>query len=247
LAGDTSVSGLSLRPLDVAPLSSGGTIKSREPSRSRRRWLIFEFFVLFLLAPILVRQAVHGERVPLFLALLPVLVVALAMLAADPTFLLRKELSRGVRARTFLSILGLFLAGGGLLTAWVLSAHPDWFLEFPLNRPETYQRIMIGYPIASVAAQELVYRTFYFHRYGPLFGSRRGLAILLNGVLFGFGHIVIGTWFSIIATGAAGTVLALRYAATRSYWAVFLEHTIWGWLIFTIGIGRFFFTGVSNV
>ena len=199
------------------------------------------------MAPILVQQAVHGERVPLFLALLPVLLIALAVLASDRTFLLRKELARGVSRRDAWSILGVFVAGGGALTLWILWAHPDWFLEFPRHRPETYQRIMIGYPMASVAAQEVVYRTFYFHRYGPLFGSKRWLAIVLNGVLFGFAHIVIGTWFSILATGAAGMVLGLRYTATRSYWTVFLEHTIWGWLIFTIGLGRFFFTGVSNV
>lgn len=247
MAGGTSESGPNLIPLPPGPLTSGGTIEGQAPSGRRRFWLSIELCLLFLIAPLLVRHAVHGEQVPLFLALLPVLFFALAVLAADRTFQLRKELARGISARSLLSILVLFLAGGAALTAWVLSAHPDWFLEFPRNRPETYQRIMIGYPIASVAAQELVYRTFYFHRYGPLFGSQRGFAVALNGVLFGFGHIVIGTWFSIIATGAAGTVLALRYAATRSYWAVFLEHTMWGWLIFTIGIGRFFFTGVSNV
>jgi membrane protease YdiL (CAAX protease family) len=111
----------------------------------------------------------------------------------------------------------------------------------------TYQHIMVGYPLASVAAQELVYRTFYFHRYGPLFGGQRWLAIVLNGLLFGFAHIVIGTWFAILATTVSGVILAARYAATCSYWAVFIEHTIWGWLIFTIGLGRFFFTGVANV
>ena len=40
---------------------------------------------------------------------------------------------------------------------------------------------------------------------------------------------------------------ALRYALTRSFWAVYLEHTLWGALVFTVGLGRFFFTGVGIV
>jgi hypothetical protein len=53
--------------------------------------------------------------------------------------------------------------------------------------------------------------------------------------------------FAVLATTAGGLLLAVRYAMTRSYWAVFIEHTIWGWLVFTIGLGRYFFTGVSNL
>jgi hypothetical protein len=27
------------------------------------------------------------------------------------------------------------------------------------------------------------------------------------------------------------------------FWAVFVEHTLWGALVFTVGLSRFFFTG----
>jgi membrane protease YdiL (CAAX protease family) len=93
--------------------------------------------------------------------------------------------------------------------------------------------------------QELVYRTFFFHRYGVLFGNWWWAAILLNGVLFGLGHIVIGTPLAIYGTMATGALFAWRYAMTRSFWAVFLEHTLWGALVFTVGLGRYFFTGVG--
>jgi len=63
--------------------------------------------------------------------------------------------------------------------------------------------------------------------------------------LFGFGHIVIGTQLAMLGTMATGTLFAIRYAITRSFWAVFIEHTLWGMLVFTVGLGRFFFTGVS--
>ncbi|MGQ0673864.1 MAG: CPBP family glutamic-type intramembrane protease [Hyphomicrobium sp.] len=247
-----------LGPTEAGPLTAGGTLAAdaagsgRDPplrpvTPARRLWLLLEMAALFGAAPLAMHLAVHGERVPLFLALMPVLALALVLLAADPTFHLTKEACRRPGWRAVLSILVMFLVLGGATAAWTAWTHPDWFLEFPRRRPETYQRVLLVYPLMSVAAQELVYRTFYFHRYGPLFGERRWLGIVVNGVLFGFGHIVVGTTFAVLATTATGLLFAMRYAATRSFWAVFIEHTLWGWLVFTVGLGRYFFTGIPFV
>jgi hypothetical protein len=192
-----------------------------------------------------VTAAVHDHHLPVFIALLPVLMIVLACLLADPTFSVRRELKRGFGWPTLVAILAVFALGGGAVALYVAEYHPGWFLEFPRNRPKTYAQIMLLYPLMSVAAQELVYRTFYFHRYGALFGGAAWVAILLNGALFGFGHIVIGTELAMLGTMATGTLFATRYALTRSFWAVFLEHTLWGALVFTIGLGRFFFAGVG--
>jgi uncharacterized protein len=243
----------------TAPITAGGTLPTDTPlSLAARIWRWIEMAILFGGGPLGMYWLVHGEKfplfvayfgnkIPIFVALLPVLAIAVVLLLLDPTFQLRRELSRRVSWRNALSILAIFVLGGGYATYWVLTHHPDWFLEFPTNRPETYRRIMLAYPLFSVAAQELLYRTFYFHRYGPLFGGQRWLAVIVNGIAFGFAHIVMGSQFAIIATMLGGLVLAARYAQTRSFWAVFIEHTIWGWLIFTVGLGRFFFTGVANV
>lgn len=230
-----------------AHLAAGGTLGIVSASAARRAWLTAELALIFAGAPIAMRAAVHDWHVPLFAALLPVFVLALALLIADPTFRLRTELSRGFSWLQLLSILAVFGVAGGVVIYYVWLIHPQWYLEFPKSRPQMWARIMLLYPVASVAVQELVYRTFYFHRYGPLFGGQRWLGIVLNGVLFGFAHIVIGTTFAILGTFATGTLFALRYSSTRSFWAVFVEHTLWGWLVFTVGLGRFFFTGVSNL
>ena len=242
-------------------IGAGGTVASGgRLSLGGRLWRVVEMALLFGAAPIVMMWLVHGERIPLlsdyippgtripiFAALLPVLLIAFLLLLVDPAFRLRTELRRGVSWRTALSILLLFLAAGGALTWWIIENHPRWFLEFPTNRPRTYTQIVLLYPLFSVAAQELLYRSFFFHRYGPLFGRQMWLLVTVNGLLFGFAHIVIGSTFAIVATVLGGLVLAARYAETRSFWAVFIEHTLWGWLIFTIGFGRYFFTGVSNL
>jgi hypothetical protein len=228
-----------------AMLQAGGTLSVPATSAWRRLRLAAELGVIYLGAPLLVSMAVHDHGVPVFIALIPVLLGIILYLLADPTFSLAKELRRGFGLGTLVSILAVFAIGGGAVALYVLKMHPSWFLEFPRTRPETYKRIMLLYPLMSVIPQELAYRTFYFHRYGVLFGSWRWLAVLLNGVLFGLGHIVIGTELAVFGTMATGALFALRYALTRSFWAVFLEHALWGGLVFTVGLGQFFFTGVG--
>jgi hypothetical protein len=166
-------------------------------------------------------------------------------LALDRSFSIGRELTRGFSLWQLLSILGVFLVGGSAVAFYVAEYYPGWFLEFPRNRWDTYQRIMLLYPLMSVLVQEVVYRTFFFHRYGVLFGRAWWLAILINGFAFGFGHIVIRDPFAIYGSMGLGLLLAWRYTMTRSFWAVFVEHTLWGWLVFTVGLGRFFFTGVG--
>jgi hypothetical protein len=242
-------------------MRAGGTVPlMRAPSIPMRLWLLVEMALLFGAAPIVMSWLVHGERIPLlseyippgtkipvFVALLPVLFIAAFLLLIDPTFRLRDELKRGMGWRNALSIVLIFGIMGGAATWWIKTYHPSWFLDFPSNRPDTYMRIMIGYPIFSVAAQELLYRSFFFHRYGPLFGAHAWLIVIVNGLLFGYAHIIMNSAFAIAATALGGMILAARYAMSRSFWAVFIEHTLWGWLIFTIGLGRYFFTGVSNL
>ena len=226
-------------------LCAGGTLSIPHLSLPARLWRMIEMALLYGAAPYAVDRAVHHNGIPVFIALLPVLAIILMFLALDRTFSLSRELSRGFSLGQLASILAVFAVGGGIVTYYVAHYYPEWFLEFPRNRPDTYKRIMLLYPLMSVVVQELVYRTFFFHRYGLLFGRAWWLAILINGFAFGFGHIVIREPFAIYATMVTGALFAWRYAMTRSFWAVFIEHTLWGGLVFTVGLGRFFFSGVG--
>lgn len=229
----------------VDALCAGGTLSVPQLGAGARAWRIVEMALLYVGAPFAMDAAVHDHGVPVFIALLPVLAIIMVILLADRTFSLWRELTRGFSLGQLGSILLVFAIGGGIVATYVAEYHPALFLEFPRQRPETYKRIMLLYPLMSVLAQELVYRTFFFHRYGVLFGRFWWLAVVLNGILFGVGHMVIGTPLAIYGTMATGMLFAWRYAATRAFWAVFLEHTLWGALVFTVGLGRYFFTGVG--
>jgi membrane protease YdiL (CAAX protease family) len=239
--------------VDIEPLSglrAGGSLPRATPHASpgavRRLRLIVELALIFIGAPLIMTYAVHGIRLPLFLALPPVLGGLILYLLWDDSFRVTRELSRGFALSELGSMLAIFLIVGSAVALFVGQQLPDMFLGMPRYRPRLWLAILIFYPLMSVLAQELVYRTFFFHRYGPLFGDRRWLAVMTNGAVFGFGHILFMNWVAVVGAFALGTLLAYRYERTRSYWAVCLEHTLYGWLIFTVGLGTFFFTGVWN-
>jgi membrane protease YdiL (CAAX protease family) len=215
------------------------------PGPARRLRLVFEIALIFIGAPVLVTYMLHALRLPLFLLLQPVLFGFIVYLVWDRTFLVRRELARGFSIGHLAAILATFAILGGLITLAAQHLNPAGFLSFPKRAPKLWMTIMVLYPLLSVLAQEFVYRTFFFHRYGPLFGEARWTAIVTNAALFGFAHIIFQNWIAVAGTFVAGLLFAYRYDSTRSLWAVWLEHSLYGCLVFTVGLGRYFFTGIS--
>lgn len=233
----------------IIGLSAAGTLPREVaiavPGIIRRARLVFEILIFFVGAPLLVSYALHAVRLPLFIVLQPILLGFFVYLMWDPTFLLRRELVRGFSLGALAAILGTFIVLGGAITYTAYVLHPAGFLSFPRRVPRLWLTIMVLYPLLSVLAQEFVYRTFFFHRYGPLFGTFRWAAILTNAALFGFAHIIFNNWIAVAGTFFTGLLFAYRYDVTRSLWAVWLEHSLYGCLVFTVGLGRYFFTGIS--
>lgn len=215
------------------------------PDGARRLRLILEMGVLFIAAPLIMRIAVYEYNVPLFYALPPVLLGMVVFLLTDRSFRLKRELLRVVSFSTLYSIVLLFVVGAAVVVYGMARVYPDMMFALAVERPGKWAKIMALYPFTSVLAQELVYRVFFFHRYGPLFRTR-WMLIAVNALAFGFGHILFRNWIALGATIIGGVLFAWRYERTRSLSAVWVEHTLWGWLMFTVGLGPFFFTGVSN-
>jgi membrane protease YdiL (CAAX protease family) len=209
-----------------------------------RRWL--EMLVLFLGLPLAIAAVVYRGHVPLFMALLPVLGLMVILMLADRSFSMRKALNRGFGLGELALILGMFAVLGSGLAYWVYSQDPQRFLSLPLARPRLWAFVMIAYPVISVVTQEIIYRVFFFHRYRMLFDGAPWLGVVVNALLFSFGHILFWNWPSIVLTFCGGLIFAWRFVRTGSFWAVAVEHALYGNLVFTIGLGGYFFTGVSN-
>jgi len=101
---------------------------------------------------------------------------------------------------------------------------------------------MLLYPLLSVYPQELLYRAFFFHRYQPLFGSGWRM-LLASAFAFGFAHVILGNWISVVLCLIGGLLFALTCQHSGSLLLTCLDHALFGNFIFTVGLGQFFYHG----
>jgi membrane protease YdiL (CAAX protease family) len=100
---------------------------------------------------------------------------------------------------------------------------------------------MLLYPVLSVYPQSIIYRAFLIHRYQPLFCSPQAI-VLASATAFSFMHIIFHNPLAIWLTFVGGLLFACRYQKTGSLFVSSLEHALYGCLLFTIGLGRYFYT-----
>ena len=151
------------------------------------------------------------------------------------------ERFRQSRLKALPGILGRFLAGGTVLalaTAWLM---PDGLFALPRRDPRLWTVVMIGYPLVSVFPQEVIFRAFFHQRYRRLLGP----AVLVVGALaFAWAHVLFRNELAVLLTLPAGFLFATTYRRHRSLACAVLEHALWGDLIFTLGLGRYFYSGL---
>ncbi|MDQ0327344.1 hypothetical protein J2R99_003213 [Rhodopseudomonas julia] len=205
-----------------------------------------EAALIYLGAPLAIHWMVINWHMPLLVLLTATLPPILLMLAADHSFRWKETFRRHWRRGILPQILILFLVAAASLTAATAWLLPTELFGLPRFRPQLWLLIVVLYPLLSALPQELIYRVWFFHRYRGLFGHHEKLAIAANAALFAFAHIIFGSAISVGGTLLLGAVLAWRYAQARSFWPVWLEHALYGDLVFTIGLGRYFYLSAGG-
>ncbi|MFE1591305.1 CPBP family intramembrane glutamic endopeptidase [Nocardia sp. NPDC058705] len=208
---------------------------------SRKAWLTVEFVALFFGLTGLYAVLLRGVGPLPFLLVITVGVV----------IYLRHT---GFDRRSFWRADALLPALPGILALWAVAAvaligavavlRPDSLFDLPRERPLIWVLVLVFYPLVSVYPQELLFRAFLFHRYAPVFGDGPRI-IAASAVAFGFAHFTVGNWVSVLLSTAAGALFATRYRRTRSLLTVSVEHAMYGILVFTVGLGDFFYHGAT--
>ena len=137
-------------------------------------------------------------------------------------------------------ILLRFTVCSALIAALVLFVFPNNLFNLPREKPLVWAIVMIFYPLLSVYPQELIYRAFFFERYRGLFPSH-SFTVIASAIVFGLVHIIFQNPLAVLLTLIGGVFFAETYARTQSLRLVWLEHALYGCLIFTIGLGEFFY------
>lgn len=207
-----------------------------------RLYLAIEFVTVFLGFPILLFFLRHSFRNWIIPTLLLTATVCVIVLLRDPAFDRRRLWNNQDLGRHLWRSVRIFVPGAALVTAAVALVAPDLLLQLPRQRPALWVVALLLYPLLSVYPQEVIFRTFLFHRYASLFTNPRGM-ILASGIVFGIAHLFFANWLAPVLTTLGGILFAATYQRSESTLQAFLEHSLWGDFLFTVGLGWYFYGG----
>jgi hypothetical protein len=202
-------------------------------STSRRRWA--ELIAIFGAIP---------AAFTLGLPLHKMVALDVIALACGSTLLL----DRGFDRRDLLGLHGLrghlplviaTLAGTAVVVALVAMRARAAAGLSPAARAGVAVAYLAGYALVSAVPQELLYRSFFFHRYRGIFGSDRRL-VAASTIAFALLHVVFHNVPAVALTFVGGWLFSRTYASTRSLALVSLEHTSLGAAVFAAGLGPYF-------
>ena len=204
-----------------------------------RLWLeLLLVFVGFPIGLFFIRQEFSRWIVP---TLLVTALICWILLARDPSFD-RRRLGWNASGQVWRSVLRTFLPGAALISIAVAVWRPDLLFSFPKREPFWWVVVMIAYPLLSVYPQEILFRTFFFHRYRSILRSPAA-RILFSAFVFGLAHLFFANWVAPTMTAVGGYLFARTYARSESTLLAAVEHALWGDFLFTIGLGWYFWGG----
>lgn len=205
---------------------------------TRRAALWAEFLVLFVGAPLAIALFLPPRE--MFTALFAFAVAGVGLLWWTGNFDWRNLVRGWGRVRWGRSVVfGLLV---GVIGVGIMRASQPGFV--PNLSPERLRFMLLLwclYPLLSALPQELIFRSLFFHRYGGLFASM-AQARLANAALFSLAHLMYWSWVVLALTFVGGWIFAHVYLR-RGFPAVWVLHGIAGNVLFTVGMGRYFFSG----
>ena len=210
-------------------------------------WRWFEFGAAFVILPIAVGRCINPAWwVP---ALWAVAAAAWGVLWRDARVRPHGFWARidWVRARAHAKAVGgRFVCAAGLITGGLLWLEPDRFLSFPVEQPLFWIAVMILYPVLSVYPQELLYRRYFFHRFAGIL-PHAAARVLASALTFGWMHLIFRNEIAVAFTVLGGWLFADTYRRSGSLRLACVEHALYGNLVFTVGLGEFFYSGAVAV
>ena len=192
-----------------------------------------EFFFIFFILP----SAIFflDSSIIVFLTLYLVFTLSIVILYFDKSFSftsLRKKVDW-----KFIIIFSLIFLS--LSFFYVILVDKDLLFIFPKTNFELWLLVILIYPFLSVIPQEIVYRVFFFQRYFPNERSFYFLT-LLNMIVFSYGHIVFNNVHAILITAIVSPIFTYAYLK-KSFFTCIVLHALGGQIIFTLGLGKYFF------
>lgn len=200
-------------------------------------YILFEFITIFFITPLIF----YFELLPSYFILPTLWIITLYALFIYKGSI-KLNFYSNLDKRYISYILKRFTAVFISLFVFTYIFYNDKLFTFLLNDYKMYLIVFFLYPILSVIPQEIIFRRFFTYRYKYYMNMKN--FILLNSFIFGYIHIIYTNYVALLFSAIAGYLFMQTYLKTRSLSLVVLEHSLYGNLIFTIGLGEFFYNRV---
>lgn len=197
-------------------------------------YVLTEFFILFIVLPLslLLPYDFRIKAVSVLMAFMYLLFIVFNKTSIK--FKIKSNIKWGI---FFKEILVKFFIIALITTVYVYMVQASSLFCVPINNPMLWIVILLAYTLLSVWPQEVIYRTFFFERYGAFFENKR-LLIFVNAVVFSLAHLFFRNVLVIVLTFLGGLLFAYTYRKTKSTTLVSIEHALYGNWLFTVGMGQ---------
>ncbi len=196
-----------------------------------------EFILLFIGIPLFLfygADLLHPSSV-----LVPLLILVFMVLAFTKNFRWKELYDFPITWAEVITHLLIAFVVSMILLSWVFFFDQKNLFNLPRGNLKVWLMLSTFYPVFSAYVQEVIFRTFIFRRYKRLFG-RGWLLIFASAGVFSFAHIFYYHPVSMVLTFILGFYLAIIYRKTKSVLFVAFLHGLYGNMVFTIGLGHYF-------
>ena len=198
------------------------------------KYKLVEFFIIFIIVPVSFTIS-FPIWIKMIIAVMGFAYVVFVLLRVEKNqFKIAQNLNwKSFGKNTFIKLIGIAI----LTSIFVFFTDKTQFFNVVLSKPLLWVMILFIYSFFSVYPQELIYRTFYFQRYGSLFKNKNTF-IFINAIVFSLAHLFFRNSLVIILTFFGGLLFAFTFYKTKSTLLVSIEHAIYGCWLFTVGMGN---------
>ncbi len=199
-----------------------------------KNYLIAEFFVLFVATPLslLLPYDFRIKVATILIAFCYLLYILFRKTSVS--FAIKKDINW---KWFFKMVFVKFLVVAVLTGVYVYLVDGTKLFCVPRTDLKLFGLILLVYTFLSVWPQEVIYRTFFFERYGKFFSNRK-LLIFVNAIIFSLAHVFLQNMLVTVLTFIGGLLFAYTYEKSKSTTLVSIEHAIYGNWLFTVGLGE---------
>jgi len=192
-----------------------------------------ELFLLFFLLPVLLASPIY-KYIKFSIVGIAVIYVAYFLIKAKQW---KSPKVDALIKTQFWKRITVFSSAILILGIVILQIYdPSQLFKVPQHKPLLWVTILFVYSFFSVLPQELIYRKFFYMRYESLFQNKK-LFFCINVLCFSLCHLFLKNIWVILITLLGGILFTYTYQKTKSVTLVAIEHSIYGNLVFTVGLG----------